>query len=191
MTQIFSLLSILNTELPTRRASKDTVHYCSFLQFSKTVEGKEWTLTPAFIPIILTVVLWLLASFREMTRNKAKWWNGEMFYTTALAMMLTTHQRDGPLSEILSSSRSRVSFRPSLSSYRAPLMPLYIKYGRASVFGISTVLSGKWRDLHSCRDGRRNDLQPSEPSWLNHCLENFASSSKWMSIAQKHSKVQM
>lgn len=162
MTQIFSLLHILNTELPTRRASQDTVHYCSFLQFGRQwKEGVEWTLTPAFIPIILTEVLWLLASFREMTRNKAKWWNGEMLYTTALAMMLIMHQRDGPLSEILSSSRSRVSFRPSLSSYRAPLMPLYIKYGRASVFGISTVLTGKWRDLHSCRDGRRNDLQPS------------------------------
>lgn len=38
-----------------------------FLRFDGTHKKKS-----AFIPLILTEVLWLLVSFREMTRNKAK-----------------------------------------------------------------------------------------------------------------------
>ncbi len=58
--------------------------------------------------------------------------------------------KDEPLSEILPNSLSSVSSRLCLRSTRAPFMVLYIKYGRASVLGISTDFVGKWTDLHFC-----------------------------------------
>lgn len=73
--------------------------------------------------------------------------------------MVISWKKNIPFSEILLNSLSSVWSRVSLRSARAPLMLLYIKYGTASVLGISTVFVGKWRDLHFCSDEQQNQIR--------------------------------
>lgn len=88
----------------------------------------------------------MLVSFSEIARNADK--EMVVIYCSQvlkakIIIMVISWKRDIPLSEILLNSLSSVSSRLSLRSARAPLMVLYIKYGSASVPGISTVLVGK------------------------------------------------
>lgn len=164
------------------------VHYCTIswvLEYYWLAIVLKSKTKSAFIPLIFPEVLWLLASFREVTRNKAKWGNGDIFSKL--------HPCGCSVRETDLYLRSCWVLAPKSRSDR-----LWARTGLLSYLCTSSMEERRCLASPQSSRGSEETCTPAgtaitfrHQAWLNHCMGNSASSSKWRSIKQKALKMIM